>query len=164
MNETVSLLQENKKMSFLLIKVGRDNTNDIQVDDERVSEKHLELFRDVEMNVYLTDLNSKHGTYVNQTKIDDAVLLQKGDEVKLANSLNLDWEGIIQKASESSFTVGSNIANRIQLEGSSIDDFHLILYKDLKGITFVNDLKSVNGTFINGHRIQGIALLQKEID
>ncbi len=148
-------------MSFLLIKVGKDNSNDIQIADERVSSQHLEIFRDVEGNIYLTDLGSENGTFVNDERITDAVQLTENDEVKIANAFAFDWKGLISKADENSFSIGSDAKNRVRIMESGVDEFHLQLFKDLKGNIFANDLKSVNGTFINGHKIQGVALLKK---
>lgn len=147
-------------MSFLLIKVGRDQSNDILIDDERVSAQHLEIFVDVEGNVYLTDLNSLHGTFINDQRIEGAVELNENDEVKISNAFALNWKDLIIQAKKNSFSIGSAPENRIILNDTSVDAFHLQLFKDFKGNVFANDLKSVNGTFINGHRIQGVALLK----
>lgn len=147
-------------MSFLLIKVGRDQSNDILIDDERVNAQHLEIFVDVEGNVYLTDLNSFHGTFVNDQRIEGAVELHENDVVKISDAFALNWKDLIRQAKKNSFSIGSDPGNRITLQDSSVDAFHLQLFKDFKGNVFANDLKSVNGTFINGHRIQGVALLK----
>jgi pSer/pThr/pTyr-binding forkhead associated (FHA) protein len=148
-------------MSFLLVKVGRSTVNDIQINDERINEKHLEIFRDVEGNVYLTDLNSEQGTFVNDVKITEAVQLFDNDTVKIANIFLFDWKGVLAKADSTSFSIGTAPSNKIRLTDSQIDPFHVQLYKDFKGNVFVNDLKSLYGTFINGHKIQGVALIQK---
>lgn len=149
-------------MSFLLIKVGRDHSNDVQIEDERVNSQHLEIFRDVEGNIYLTDLGSENGTFVNDERITDAVQLTENDEVKIANAFAFDWKGLIEKADGNSFSIGSDATNRIRVMEDGVDAFHLQLFKDFKGNIFANDLKSVNGTFINGHKIQGVALLKKD--
>lgn len=148
-------------MSFLLIKVGRSDINDIQINDERVDEKHLEIFRDVEGNVYLTDLNSKQGTFVNDNRISESVQLQNGDNIKIANAFMFDWKAVLAKADENSFSIGTDVKNKIRLAETDLDPLHIQLYKDFKGNIFVHDLKSINGTFINGHRIQGVALIKK---
>jgi|GEM_PF-6775151 len=147
-------------MSFLLIKVGRDQSNDILIDDERVNAQHLEIFVDVEGNVYLTDLNSLHGTFVNDQQIEGAVELHENDVVKISNAFALNWKDLIRQAKKNSFSIGFDPGNRISLQDASVDAFHLQLFKDFKGNVFANDLKSVNGTFINGHRVQGVALLK----
>ncbi len=145
-------------MSFLLIKVGKSPLNDVCIDDKRVSDFHLELFRDVEGNIYLTDLKSEHGTYVNDKRMDDAIQLAIRDEVKVANAFALNWQAIIQKADENSFTIGSDKDNKIHLDEA--DPFHLQIFKDFKGNIFANDLNSAHGTFINGHKIQEVAVLK----
>lgn len=149
-------------MSFLLIKVGREELNDIIITDERVSAQHLEIFVDVEGNVYLTDLNSELGTFVNGQRISDAVELQSGDEVRISNAFALNWEQLIAQAKRNSFAIGSEVGNDLVLTEEDVDPRHVQIFKDFKGNIFVNDLKSINGTFINGHRIQGVALIQND--
>lgn len=148
-------------MSFLLVKIGRSTANDIQINDERVGDKHIEIFRDVEGNVYLTDLQTENGTFVNDVAIDEAVQLQEKDTVKIANAFLFDWKSVLSKADENSFSVGTDASNKIRLNDSGIDPFHVQLYKDFKGNVFAHDLKSSHGTFINGHKIQGVALIKK---
>jgi len=149
-------------MSFLLIKVGRSQENDIVIDDARVDAQHLEIFVDVENNVYLTDLNTQNGTFVNDKRIKDAVQLFENDEVKVANAFRLNWKNLVEKGKRNSYSVGSGTENRIVLSDAYVDKKHLQIYRDFKGNVFITDLKSTNGTFINDRRVDDVALLQKE--
>jgi hypothetical protein len=74
-----------------LVKVGRARENDIVLQDTSVSRYHLELFRDDEGHVFLTDLDSGNGTFVNGRKISGSVLLEDNDIVKAGNSV-LPWK------------------------------------------------------------------------
>lgn len=78
-------------MSHKLIKVGRDSSNDIVISDSSVSRFHLELFYDEEGNVFLTDLNSTNGTFVNGNRVKGSIKLQTYDIVKLGKSDPLKW-------------------------------------------------------------------------
>lgn len=150
-------------MGFVLIKVGRSTANDFQLDREEVSNEHLEVFADVEGNVYLTDLKTETGTFVNGEKITDTVQLNSGDEVRIANTIKFNWENAVKKAMANSFSVGSDARNDIAIESETIDSFHIQIYKDFKDNVYVKDLETIHGTYVNGHRVQ-TAIVLKETD
>jgi hypothetical protein len=79
-------------MSFKTIRIGRGSDNDIVLIHPSVSRNHLELFYDGEGNVFLTDLNSANGTFVNGQRIVGSVQLQSNDIVKAAMSDPLRWK------------------------------------------------------------------------
>lgn len=60
---------------------GRSPDADIFLDDVTVSRKHAEFLRSGE-DVVVRDVGSLNGTYVNRTRIDQAVL-RSGDEVQI---------------------------------------------------------------------------------
>ncbi|QOR72428.1 FHA domain-containing protein [Ruania alkalisoli] len=63
------------------VTAGRDTSADIFLDDVTVSRKHAEFLGHAgEFTV--RDVGSLNGTYVNRTRIDEAVL-QAGDEVQI---------------------------------------------------------------------------------
>ena len=66
------------------IVVGRDMTNDLQVDDTKVSRTHLR-FTHNGRDVILYDLNSTNGTTVNGRPVSQAVL-RPGDVIGLGDS------------------------------------------------------------------------------
>jgi pSer/pThr/pTyr-binding forkhead associated (FHA) protein len=66
--------------------------NDLVLDHVTISRRHAELFVDDEQNVFLTDLNSMYGTFVNGEKINNPVILSRNDEVYLGDKQYLDWE------------------------------------------------------------------------
>lgn len=62
-------------------KVGRSSKNNIVIDDERVSTKHAE-FRYDDGRLYLTDMSSRNGTFVNGNRIEaEEIELFLGDRV-----------------------------------------------------------------------------------
>ncbi len=63
------------------VNIGRKPTNDIIIDNAAVSGKHAEILY-LDKGVLLTDLNSKNGTFVNQTRVN-AHWLQRGDVVTI---------------------------------------------------------------------------------
>ena len=53
-----------------LIKIGRSSENDIVIgEDSNVSRNHAEIFEDDEGRVFLTDLDSANGTFINGKKL-----------------------------------------------------------------------------------------------
>ena len=74
------------------ILVGRSRKCDILLDDCLVSRSHA-LFQFRENQLYLKDLTSRNGTYVNQERIEEQVL-RPGDQIKIGHSelLYLDPE------------------------------------------------------------------------
>ncbi len=63
------------------ISVGRVPDNDVQLDDFTVSRQHAVFVR--QANVWLVrDLGSLNGTYVNNRRVDEAVV-QHGDDVQI---------------------------------------------------------------------------------
>ena len=68
------------------IRIGRQPDNDLTFDpqkDASVSGYHAEIYRDGDA-VFLQDLQSRNGTFVNGRKIDQPVLLKDGDVVQFS--------------------------------------------------------------------------------
>lgn len=65
-----------------VITVGRHPESDIFLDDITVSRHHAKFLR-IEGNIYLEDLGSLNGTYINRTLVDDKALVRQGDEIQI---------------------------------------------------------------------------------
>ena len=75
-----------------IIKIGKASSNDIVIDgDSTVSRIHMQMFIDDEANVFVTDLNSMNGTFVNGIKISESVKLNTYDILRVGNSL-VNWK------------------------------------------------------------------------
>ena len=75
-----------------IIKIGKASNNDIVISgDSTVSRSHMQMFIDDEANVFVTDLSSLNGTFINGVKISDSVKLNTFDIVKVGNSL-INWK------------------------------------------------------------------------
>ena len=55
----------------------------------------MELFCDEYGNVFITDLKSTNGTFVNDKSLDGFKLLVAGDKVRLGKTYFFDWENLI---------------------------------------------------------------------
>ena len=72
------------------IKIGKASTNDFIINDPSVSREHLIVFIDDDKNVFITDLGSTNGTYVNGVQVKESVKLEKLDVLRVGNSL-VEW-------------------------------------------------------------------------
>jgi pSer/pThr/pTyr-binding forkhead associated (FHA) protein len=64
--------------------IGRDEALFIQILDNMVSRKHMQIRFDQDMNRYLAyDMKSRNGVYVNNRKIEDEMPLKDGDIIMI---------------------------------------------------------------------------------
>jgi pSer/pThr/pTyr-binding forkhead associated (FHA) protein len=64
--------------------IGRDEALPIQVLDNMVSRKHLQIRFDQATNKYFAyDMKSRNGVYVNNRRVEDEVALQDGDVIMI---------------------------------------------------------------------------------
>jgi len=83
-------LLSTETLSQEIIKIGRLQTSDIHLDDEKVSRMHAVIEVTGPGEVFIIDLGSASGTLVNGEKINKRKL-QTGDEVQVGNKrLHLD--------------------------------------------------------------------------
>ena len=71
--------------------LGRSPSCDLQVDDPAVSRLHAALLRRPRRGIYLVDLASREGTYVNGERVQDEVLLMPGDRIRLGPRVVLEF-------------------------------------------------------------------------
>lgn len=65
--------------------LGRDLANDIPIPDVEISRRHARVFQQGEL-VFIEDLGSTNGTFVNGTRISSPKQLHHGDQITLAES------------------------------------------------------------------------------
>ena len=98
-----------QKVAGIKISIGKSEKNDIVLKNPFLAERHVELFIDENSSVYLTDLKSSSGTFVNDKKLVGFIKLQEGDEVFLGNGHLLDWEQIVysylKKSNKGDFSI-----------------------------------------------------------
>jgi pSer/pThr/pTyr-binding forkhead associated (FHA) protein len=90
-------MDQEKIINMKLVKIGRSVDNTIVVkDDTTISRNHAEIFQDDEGNIFLTDLNSSNGTYVNGKKLKESTIIAKYDIVKVGNTV-INWYNHFRK-------------------------------------------------------------------
>ena len=83
-------------MDKIHLRIGSSPDNDMVIESEGVDAHHLELFCDTEGNVFITDLNTKNGTFVNGEELSGYTLLSIGDKVVLGRHYVFRWESFIR--------------------------------------------------------------------
>lgn len=73
------------------VSIGRNEDNEIIVDDVFVSYEHANINKN-KQGYWLTDLNSTNKTYLNSRPIVERVLLQNGDLIKIG-AVTFSFEG-----------------------------------------------------------------------
>jgi pSer/pThr/pTyr-binding forkhead associated (FHA) protein len=93
-----------------LIKIGSAFDNDVVINDESISPYHLELFQDHYGKVFISDLCSTSGTYINGKRIKDFIMLTFTDKVTVAGKFMFDWVKLT-KIQDVSSKIESSISN-----------------------------------------------------
>jgi pSer/pThr/pTyr-binding forkhead associated (FHA) protein len=81
---------------FRIITIGRAEDNDIKLSHNSVSRYHLKIFVDSDKNVFVTDLDSTNGTYVNGNRITGTKMLEREDILKAGFDKPIRWMRLIE--------------------------------------------------------------------
>ena len=68
-------------MGDLKLKIGKAKNDDIVINNPFISDYHLELFVDANNSIFITDLRSENGTFVNGKRLIGFIEVKDGDEV-----------------------------------------------------------------------------------
>ncbi|OIJ22478.1 ABC transporter permease [Anaerobacillus alkalidiazotrophicus] len=148
---------------------GRSTKNDVFLQSAIVSNEHL-VFEVRGDQVYVRDLNSTNGMFINGEKQPSAVL-NNGDVIRIDDLSNNHNEGVMfiyslhssnidEKWLEYSLrektevTIGREDSNEIVIVHSLVSRQHAMIEK-LGSHFYIEDFKSTNGTFLNGKRVTG---------
>lgn len=167
-----------RKISFtgekqIIISIGSLNT-DVVYTTDGVSRLHAQLIFDGQ-NVFMQDCSSTNGTFVNDKKIisNKPIILNPDDIVKfsLSASAELRVEGKNSSAKPSlkdspdksiiqyfnnkqEVSIGRSNDCDIVINHPSISRLHARIKKTSDGKYKISDQGSLNGTFVNGKRVQ----------
>ena len=164
-----------------IVIIGRDKTAQVIINKSDVSAQHAQLLVNENGELFIVDLGSTNGTYVNGRRLTKGVTeaISSRDTVTLANPngirLVFNPEGkIVQNEqpkepltntiskdsideklrNKQLIFIGRSNENDIVLAHQSISRQHASIER--KGDKFlITDLDSLNGTFVNGKRITG---------
>jgi len=150
------------------IKIGRDISNDIVINQPKVSRSHAMITLLRNGNYEVKDLASTNGTFIDGQKISKRIM-KPGQKLRVASSI-VDWEAAFQKQHPSktateineqpqaaivkTITIGSSNDSNVILNNRFVSLQHakISLLKD--GRYWLQDMNSRNGSFVNNERIQ----------
>lgn len=148
------------------IKIGRDNTNDVIINEPRVSRNHA-IITILDNDEYeVKDLGSSNGTYINGQKITQQIIYP-GDELRVASSI-VNWQNAFESSSakidsvieeepfskiKKTITVGSSGDNDIVIGNEYVSAHHAKISVLKTGNYYLQDMGSSNGSFVNGSRV-----------
>ncbi len=159
------------------IRIGKHSANDYVVSDDTVSRYHAQMTVTDSGEVYIKDLGSTNGTFVDGKKILSDTKLVAGNVVRLGNKV-INWQEISNqtnpnktKITNSAYSNGINGSKRfligreeqcqIRFTQSEVSGRHATLELNTNNEPQITDLNSTNGTFVNGHRIFAATILHK---
>ncbi len=150
-----------------VIKIGRDNTNDVIINEPSVSRNHA-IVTNLGNDAYeVKDLGSSNGTFVNGQKITQ-VIIGPDDKLQVASSM-VDWQAAFKLSSlkktdsvieENPFSkirktimLGSADDNDLVLNNTYVSAHHAKVSLLRNGHYYLQDMGSSNGSFVNGAKI-----------
>lgn len=165
--------------------LGASAENDIRVNVEGVSRRHARVY--YESGSYtLEDLGSTNGTFVNGHRVKraplqhldvvtlgrdvDLIFLQRERRpvplVESVTGVSLEWidgpeAGARVDVPRGEMTVGRAESCSIQIESAVVSKVHARLVRAADHVA-VQDLGTVNGTQVNGKRIDGYTVLESQ--
>lgn len=123
----------------VVVNIGRAADNDLVLDDDMVSRYHARLFQHAG-RWYLADLQSTHGTKVNEIAVEEPVQLNPSDSIHISELvLNLNGEKINSSDGEVIYTLPAPVS----ASGNESRDGGQALFSD-----FINLFSSDNGWLI----------------
>ena len=153
--------------SMKTIKIGRSSSNDyvIPSDQTTVSRQHAVITITDYGQIFVKDLNSTSGTYIDGTKISRETLLQPENVLKLGDTI-VNWKAIIKTGKnivpditeKKAIGRGENCTIKILHEDVSTN--HAFIGRKHTGEIIIWDNNSTNGTYVNGSRIKNPCILK----
>ena len=137
----LKIIQINFEMAEI-IKIGRNHNKKLLTNpqDPTVSKLHLQLFIDDNYNVFISDLKSANGTYVNNNLITEPRLLEESDMLSAGNCI-VKWADYIDSL--------KNLDTKIEDEISDVPDndsnSEPITIEDESKSWWKNDDEYING-------------------
>lgn len=155
------------------VSVGRSGEADHRLPTQSASRIHAQFFKR-DSGWWVEDLQSSNGTLVNGKRISAPVALSSGDAISVG-AFKLSFEGseakgppqdriarVLYQPGEGKppvevvirdrVTIGRKASNSLQIDSKAVSGQHCeVVNRD--GVYVLRDLKSSNGTFIDGKRV-----------
>ncbi|MBD3419547.1 MAG: FHA domain-containing protein [Chitinivibrionales bacterium] len=180
MMETALSQPQKFKYQDQTITIGRDSDCDIAVHGVGISRVHAYVLVS-RNNVVITDNESSFGLRVNGQKVASRHL--KHEDVLVLGVMQFRCECKEQyfrlipfrakhettmartfaKPAKDTFVIGRDSSNRIQINHPLVSRFHAKYSCNDYGERYIKDLKSTNGTYVNGKRVKLAALVEGDV-
>ena len=169
--------QNNELFKKVAIKKGHHNSwiigsgedAHIKLDNSRISRDHLQIIYNKEGGLYVQDLESTNGTFLNGIKLEESQPLEHKDKLQLAG-VN-DILIIVEKpTSDAIIDTQNNIIDKLKnknrifigrstdcdvvLNYGTVSKYHASITKKSANTYTIVDGGSRNGTFVNGRKIK----------
>ncbi len=170
--------------------IGRDSSAQICLQKSVISKQHAQLIFDTNSNLFVIDLGSSNGTFLNDRKLEQGVPYQirTTDELKFAgqqgiklvfnpdayqlsvnqnsqnhsSASNITNTNILDKfKTKNIISIGRSDDNDVVLNHTSISRQHATIEKKSIDEFIILDQNSTNGTYINGKRLNGSQRISK---
>ena len=177
------------------IVVGRSSNSQICINNNVISGQHAQFIFDQNNNLFVIDLNSSNGTFLNDKRIESGVPygIQSTDRLCLSSNSGIELvfnpdsyqmakenrQSIAENTGDNNFsttnilerfkdkkliTIGRSTDSDVFLEHASISRNHATIKKNDQNVFSITDLNSLNGTYVNGRKINGsVNLTQNDI-
>ncbi|MGL5981617.1 MAG: FHA domain-containing protein [Phocaeicola sp.] len=157
--------------------IGRHPSNDFQISESSVSNKHAIITLSDNTGITIKDLNSANGTFVNGKRITEETPLKGSDQVTLGKAL-FNWDLVakclLKEVEEAKIApppafppqiiqkklIGRSRQADIRLTHLEVSDKHAYLCKDAMGCIYIVENNSTNGTYVNGKQVRTSQLKQ----
>ena len=152
------------------IKVGRQEDNDIMLNNRFVSRNHAELEKRGQDYFLIPSPNVSNPLLLDGRPVMEPTRLQHGAKIRVGGfaageMVTLDYlspegeagiaaQGVIQFVDNRLMTIGRSPDNNIVLPAPTVSHYHAEVEKIGQRYR-VRDLRSSNGTFVNGKSVQG---------
>ena len=149
------------------IRFGRtEDINDLVITSSLVSRNHG-YFRIKNNKLYVKDLNSTNGIFLNGSLIKDEALLSDGDTLRIDDPVNPQKKGVLiiysksfaktqwetyKITDEETIRIGRDLSCEICLNHISVSKVHAIIKRENDSF-YIEDNNSTNGISVNGETI-----------
>jgi len=158
------------KLAYSSVTLGRDESNDLVINAESISDFHAEIISDAH-RYFLVDLLSAKGIFVNEQRVSGRCELAIWDVVRIGSvELQVIDPNKYRPGDWALRTISSQVASQfhtlkaitlvgrgpecdLEIDSNLLSRHHARLFLEGHQLK-VEDLGSSNGTFINGERIE----------
>jgi pSer/pThr/pTyr-binding forkhead associated (FHA) protein len=143
--------------------IGRSPQCDLVVDELGVSRHHCRLIQ-AEHGIFLEDLRSRNGTYLNGRRIASPVAVCRADDIRLGPKAAMPWPNEIPLSDVRLVRIGRAADNDFVLSLPTVSAHHALLRIE-PGSMVLEDLGSRNGTALGrpGNKIRRVRVALDDI-